>query len=133
MPSSNRWRNCKASSATRNRRCSCRRIARVPIGSVRRVIVGFQGEAAEDNPTPAGQMLTGDHNLVNAQAEIDYIVREEEIESFVLLADRSDALVARAAESVLAEWVAGRTVDEALLRGKALLPSVLVDDTNRRL
>jgi membrane protease subunit HflK len=109
------------------------RVDRVPIGSVRRVAVGFRDGATDDGATPAGQMLTGDHNLVNIQAEIDYIVREDEIENFVLLADRADALVERAAESALAEWIAGRTVDEALLRGKALLPSVLVQDINRRL
>src|SRR5262249_43612113 len=79
------------------------------------------------------QLLTGDHNLVNAQAEIDYLVREEEIDNFVLLTDRADAVVSRVAEAVLAEWIAGRTVDEALLRGKALLPRVLIDDVNRRL
>jgi membrane protease subunit HflK len=109
------------------------RVDRVSIGSVRRVIVGFRDEAADENPTPVGQMLTGDHNLVNAQAEIDYTVREDDIESFVLLSDRADVLVSRVAESVLAEWIAGRTVDEALLRGKALLPGVLIDEVNRRL
>ncbi len=108
------------------------RVDRVPIGSVRRVVVGFR-ETGESAATPAGQMLTGEHNLVNAQAEIDYIVREDEIDDFVLLADQADALVARAAESVLVEWIAGRTVDEALLRGKALLPGALVEGMNRRL
>jgi membrane protease subunit HflK len=109
------------------------RVDRVSIGNVRRVIVGFRDEGVEENATPVGQMLTGDHNLVNVQAELDYIVREDEIDTFVLLSDRADALVSRTAESVLAEWIAGRTVDEALLRGKALLPAVLVDDINRRL
>ncbi len=108
------------------------RIDRVPIGSVRRVVVGFR-ETGETASTPMGQMLTGDHNLVNAQAEIDYIVRADEIVGFVLLADQADALVARAAESVLAEWIAGRTVDDALLRGKAQLPAAMVEGINRRL
>jgi membrane protease subunit HflK len=109
------------------------RIDRVPIGNVRRVAVGFREASADDAATPEGQLLTGDHNLVNVQAEIDFIVREEAIDSYALLADLADALVARVAESVLAEWIAGRTVDHALLRGKALLPSVLVDEVNRRL
>ena len=49
--------------------------------------------ASASDPAPPGQALTGDHNLVNAQAEIDYIVREDEIDSFVMLSDRADALV----------------------------------------
>jgi membrane protease subunit HflK len=105
------------------------RVDRVPIGSVRRVVVGFRDDAGDST----GQMLTGDHNLVYAQAEIDYIVREDAIDEFVLLADRADVLVARAAESALAEWIAGHAVDEALLRGRAALPAILVDDINRRL
>jgi membrane protease subunit HflK len=108
------------------------RVDRVPIGSVRRVAVGYvDGAAAE--AAPPGQSLTGDHNLVNAHLEIDYIVREDALEEFILLADRADALVARAAESALAEWIAGRPVDQVLLRGKAQLPSALVESVNRRL
>lgn len=106
------------------------RVDRVPVGNVRRVIVGSLDESDE---APSGQLLTGDHNLVNVQAEIDYVVVADEVDRFVLQADRADVLVARAAESVLAEWIAGRTVDEALLRGKAILPAVLVAQINRRL
>lgn len=106
------------------------RVDRVSVGSVRRVVVGAMDDTDE---TPAGQMLTGDHNLVNVQAEIDYVVLADEVDRFVLQADRADALVSRAAESVLAEWVAGRTVDDALLRGKAILPTVLVAQINDRL
>ena len=108
------------------------RVDRVPIGSVRRVEVGFR-DIGETASTPPGQMLTGDHNLINVRADIDYVVREDEIDGFLLLANQADALIARAAESVLAEWVAGRTVDDALLRGKGQLPAALVEGINRRL
>jgi membrane protease subunit HflK len=47
--------------------------------------------------------------------------------------DRVDALVNRAAETALAEWVAGRTVDEVLLSGKRLLPRYLVQKTQERI
>src|SRR5262245_23861901 len=60
------------------------RVDRVPVGKVRRISVGFTGAEAEDtggtNGTPAGQMLTGDHNLVNVQAEIAYKVIDAEVE-----------------------------------------------------
>lgn len=109
------------------------RVERVPVGIVRRVVVGFRDELSEENTTPPGQLLTGDHNLVNVQAEIDYRVREEQVDLFALHVDRADGLVARIAESVLAEWVAGRGVDDVLIRGKAMLPITLVHEANRRL
>lgn len=106
------------------------RVDRVPVGSVRRVVVGVLGDSED---TQFGQLLTGDHNLVNVQAEIDYVVLPNEVGRFVLQSDRADVFIGLAAESVLAEWIAGRTVDEALLRGKAILPQVLVAQINERL
>jgi membrane protease subunit HflK len=37
------------------------------------------------------------------------------------------------AETVLAEWVAGRGVDDVLLRGKEILPRLLVAETQKRI
>ena len=103
------------------------RVERVAIGRVRRVEVGFTGkEADEATATPNGQMLTGDHNLVNVQAEIHFTVIEGEVEKYAVQTDRADALVARTAETALAAWIAGRNVDHVLLRGKALLPAEIV-------
>jgi membrane protease subunit HflK len=42
-------------------------------------------------------------------------------------------VIARAGEAVLAEWVAGRKVDEVLIRGKSELPVLLVDRTQARI
>ncbi len=47
------------------------RVDRVAVDHLRRVVVGYQ-EGGED-ATPAGQLLTGDHNLVNVQAAIYYV------------------------------------------------------------
>lgn len=108
----------------------------VPVGRVRRVSVGVPSGAKEDddaNTVPPGQMLTGDHNLVNVQAEIYYKVNEHEVANFVLQADRVDALVARMSEAVLAEWIGGRTVDDVLLRGKIALPAFVQAQVQRRL
>src|SRR5262245_15417309 len=84
-------------------------VDRVPVDRVRQVTVGFQQgeEGAPATVAAVGQLLTGDHNLVNLQVVIDYAVIEDEVEAFVVQADRADGLVARAAEAVLAEWVAG--------------------------
>ncbi|MFN4261117.1 MAG: protease modulator HflK [Gemmataceae bacterium] len=110
------------------------RVDRIPVNLVRRVTVGYQPEA--DNiygMTPAGQLLTGDHNLVNVQVVIHYAVREDEVENFLVQGDQADGLVARAAESVLTEWVARRTIDDVIITSKGGLENWLVARTQERI
>jgi membrane protease subunit HflK len=106
-------------------------VDRVPIGLVRQVSIGMPPGETDDNAqtTPPGQLLTGDHNLVSIQAILDYAVDETQVENYVILQDRADALIARAAEAVMAKWVASRTVDDVLLRGKVELPEYLLRGT----
>jgi modulator of FtsH protease HflK len=110
-------------------------VDRVPIERVRRVEVGYNPEEDETGLTPTGQLLTGDHNLVNMQVVINYKVQDEKaaVVEFAMQADRADGLVARTAETALAEWVAGRTVDDALITSKADLPRWLVVHVQQRL
>lgn len=107
------------------------RVDRVAVDQLRRVVVGYQegGDAA----MPAGQLLTGDNNLVNVQATIYYKVRPEEAASYVVQAERVDGLTARAAETVMAEWSAGRSVDEVLLNGKVDLRAALIKQVQERI
>jgi membrane protease subunit HflK len=72
-----------------------------------------------------GQMLTGDHNLVNVQAVIEYRVIFDQVDKYVLMEESVEPLIARAAEAALAEWLAGHEVDEAILRGKRQLEPFL--------
>lgn len=110
------------------------RVDRVPVGQVRRVVVGLAEKITEDERgTPAGQVLTGDHNLVNVQAEVYFVVVEDQVASFALQMDRADSLVGRLSEAALAEWVAGRTVDDVLRVGKGLLPAFLVRQVQARI
>jgi membrane protease subunit HflK len=110
------------------------RVDRVPVGKVRRVSVGFSGKEDEDPAVgPSGQLLTGDHNLVNVQAEVAYSVIEDQVDRFALQADRVEPLLARLAEAALAEWIAGRTVDEVLVRGKLELPAYVRNVVQERL
>jgi modulator of FtsH protease HflK len=98
------------------------RIDRVPVKFVQRLHVGFRPDADDASPMPAGQLLTGDQNLVNVEAAIDYSVDDgDAVVRYVLQRDRIEAALARAAEAAMAEWVAGRTVDEVLLTGKVRL------------
>ena len=110
------------------------RVERVAVDQVRAVFVGYQPDVEyAGTSTPPGQLLTGDHNLVNVQVALIYSVDEDRVEDYVIQAERADSLVARAADTALAEWVAGRTVDEVLLHGKALLPAWLVQQTQARI
>ena len=110
------------------------RVDLVPIGRVQTITVGFAGkEDSDDEVIPAGQMLTGDHNLVNVQATINYRVRDVDMENYVLQKDQIEAFVARAAEALLAEWVAGHKVDDVLRQGKIHLPLFLIAHLPERL
>jgi membrane protease subunit HflK len=110
------------------------RVELAPVGRVRSITVGAgDKDDQEDEAVPPGQMLTGDHNLVNVQASINYKIRDEEPERYVLQADNVDAFVARAAESLLAEWIGGRKIDDVLRRGKSDLPRFLHDHLQERL
>jgi len=101
---------------------------------VRRVTIGYEKEMDEDEgTTPPGQFLTGDHNLVNIQAKIDYAVDEANLIDFVEQMDRVEGIVTRVAEAVLAEWLAGRKVDEIIIRGQADLPGYMVQQTQERI
>jgi membrane protease subunit HflK len=105
------------------------RVERVQVDHVRRLAVGFDPRAEEDDTTtPPGQLLTGDHNLVNVRVVIEYSVidRDDEVARYVVQQDQVEDLITRAAETMLAEWVAGHPVDYVLLNGKAEIPRRLM-------
>jgi membrane protease subunit HflK len=101
---------------------------------VRRVAVGYERETdEEEDAVPRGQFLTGDHNLVNVQAKLDYAADEDQLVDFVEQMDRVEGLLTRAAEAVLAEWLAARKIDEVLIRGQADLPRYVIERTQERI
>lgn len=102
------------------------KVDRIAVDQVRRIIVGYQPDGdLEDVTTPPGQLLSGDENLVNLQVVVDYAIESEELESYLLHANRLEGILARSAEAIMAEWVSRRPVDEVLLRGKVDLPNWL--------
>jgi membrane protease subunit HflK len=109
------------------------RVDRVAMEKVRRVEVGYDPEEDDTGMLRTGQMLTGDHNLVDLHVVINYTVKEDQLVEFVDMADRADDLVGRAAETALAEWVAGRTVDQVLISAKGELPRWFVPRLQERL
>jgi membrane protease subunit HflK len=114
------------------------RVDRVPVDFVRRVEVGYDPKLMDEAPpgsnqsAPSGQLLTGDHNLINLQVVLVYSIHEDEVEDYVVQADQVDAVVMRLAESALAEWVAARTVDDVILNAKRTLPGWIVRQTRER-
>jgi membrane protease subunit HflK len=102
------------------------RVDRVRVRTVLQLDVGYNPEAGDDAPgTPAGQLLTGDQNLVNVKLVLEYAIddREGELENYVANRDRSDAILGREAEALAAEWAGGRVVDDVLLTGRTAIPA----------
>jgi membrane protease subunit HflK len=108
------------------------RVDRVAVGEARSIRVGFTSQTEEDSSvTPQGQLLTGDHNLVNVQAEVYYKVVESQVDKFALQADRVEPLLARLAEAALADWTAVGSVDDVL--GKRGLAASVLENMRQRL
>jgi membrane protease subunit HflK len=102
------------------------RIDRIEVDRVRTARVGYRFDMPDENPSPAGQLLTGDHNLINIEVKLHYSVNEDEVENYVIHQDRVVDLLERLAESALAEWIAARTVDDVIVKAKLELPSWIV-------
>ena len=107
------------------------RVDRVAVDRVQSVAVGYQEDDLSGEAMPAGQLLTGDHNFVNVQAILTYSVQPGEEAEYVVQADRVDAPTDASVESVMAQWVAGRTVDDVLLNGKNEMRPVLKEQTRQ--
>src|SRR4051794_21246574 len=77
------------------------RVDRVAVDRIQSVTVGYQEDVIDDSAIPAGQLLTGDHNLVNVQVTLTYKVIGDEVEEYVTQSERVEALIARTAETFL--------------------------------
>jgi membrane protease subunit HflK len=112
------------------------RVDRVPVLTARQLIVGYNPDAWSDIPgTPAGQFLTGDHNLVNVQLVLHYAIGETdaELDDFVMHQSQVSVVLDRVAEAAVSEWTAGRPVDQVLLTASAALPLWVMDRVSERL
>jgi membrane protease subunit HflK len=112
------------------------RVDRVAVDRVRRLSVGFLPGADEDGGLiPVGQVVTGDHNLIDIQIEVYYTVgpTDDDLVRFVLQEDRVDELIPRTAEAVLVEGVAGKTVDDLVSGNRTLLQQWLRQQLQERL
>ncbi len=97
------------------------RVDRVKVGQARSLTVGAPGANAAPlsrSPDPEGDdRLTGDRNLVAAEATLQYRVADPV--SYLFVADSVDAALALATESALTRALALRGVDDVLTTGRA--------------
>jgi membrane protease subunit HflK len=112
------------------------RVDRIPVLTSRQLAVGYDPDTWSDVPgTPAGQFLTGDHNLVNVQLILHYAIGETdgELDDYVAHRDQVNVVLDRVAEAAVGEWVSGRPVDQVLLTASAALPPWVMDRAAERL
>ncbi|HEV7222434.1 MAG TPA: FtsH protease activity modulator HflK [Pirellulales bacterium] len=92
------------------------RIDRLKPREVKRVTVGPTDAADKAVGGRPAQFLTGDRNLVNVRATVQYTVNDPR--RFLFQSGAVDRLVATAAEAALSETLAGEPVDRVLTQGK---------------
>ena len=91
------------------------RIDRERVRIVKQLAVGvLPEESFEAAGTPSGQFLTGDQNLINTRLIVEYAIDEQELENFIVHKDQVEPALRRETETLAAEWLGARTVDQAL-------------------
>lgn len=93
------------------------RVTRVRTDDVRRLAVGFAENPGAMQDPGAGEFLTGDLNIVRAEATVQYRVADPV--RFALLRPGVEPFLMRLAESSLASALAGQGIDATLSEGRA--------------
>lgn len=106
------------------------RIERVKPREVRRVLVGGLKLAGDAAGAEIPQLLTGDRNLVNVRATVQYVIANPA--EFVRQRQMVDRLTATAAEGSLGRVMAARPVDQLLTQGKSEAALAVRDDLQVR-
>lgn len=92
------------------------RVDRIKPRAVQQVAIGPVRVGNDAVGVSPAQYLTGDRNLVNVQATVQYRIADPA--AYLLVCPQVDQLVAHAGEAVLAQVLAGRSVDHILTEGK---------------
>jgi membrane protease subunit HflK len=95
------------------------RLDRVRTDVVRRITVGLAGAPGAADAPDAGEYLTGDLNLVRAEAAVQYRVSDPAV--FVTRAAAVEPLLARLAEASLSRVLARHAIDAALRDERAAI------------
>lgn len=102
------------------------RVDRIRTDAVRRLTIGQAGVPTPDQEPSAGELLTGDLNLLRFEATVQY--RVDEPVAHALWAGEGDQWLGRAAESRLARALATREVDAALRSDRGRIAQEVRDE-----
>ena len=95
------------------------RVDRLKPREVKRVTIGPAEAADKATGARPAQFLSGDRNLVNVRATVQFTVNEPR--RFLFRSAAVDRLVATSGEAALSETLAGEPVDRVLTQGKQAL------------
>jgi membrane protease subunit HflK len=102
------------------------RLDRIRTDAVRQMTIGQTGLPAADQEPSAGELLTGDLNLVRIEATLQYRVSDPV--DHALRSDHAEDLLARAAEAGLSRSLARRGVDAVLHSDRRRIAQEVRDD-----
>jgi membrane protease subunit HflK len=103
----------------------------VRTGEVRRLTIGLTGTPGALDEPGLGEFLTGDLNLLRAQATVQFRFRVDDPVAFVRRAEPVEPLLARLAESSLSRALARQGIDTTLRDGRAIAALAASDDLTR--
>ncbi len=102
------------------------RVDRIRTEAVRRITIGQAGTPAADQEPSSGEMVTGDLNLLQIEATVQYRVADPV--DHALHAGRGDEWLSRAAEASLSRAMARRAVDAVLRSDRRQIAQEVQDD-----
>jgi membrane protease subunit HflK len=103
---------------------------------VRKVEIGFRTITPPPNEQYQSReeealMLTGDNNIVHAEAAIQYQINNPVKYAFNIGSNNAETVVRQAAESTLREKIADRKIDEVLTTERESIASFIAEDMQR--
>lgn len=108
------------------------RVDLVKPGETKTVEIGRTGDPLGTTAADTlAQFLTGDQNLVNVQATVQYTIRDPK--QYLFASAEPERLVARAAEAAITQTLADRSIDEVITTGKSVLAERVRDELQARL
>jgi membrane protease subunit HflK len=102
------------------------RLDRIRTDAVRQLAIGQTGPASVDREPSAGEVMTGDYNLLRTEATLQYRVADPI--AHALRSDEAEDLLTRAAEASLLRSLARRGVDAALRSDRSRIAQEVRDE-----
>ena len=105
------------------------RVTRVRTDAVRRITIGLAGTPTWSDSPNTGEFLTGDLNIVRAQATVQYRISDPY--AYALSADNVEPILVRLSEAALARSLARQAIDATLRDGRGVAARETEAEINR--